>query len=63
MVVINKEQNEGVDKARLTALENVRGEFLTFVDADDWLEKNAIKTLYDLSQQTRADAVIGNVQI
>lgn len=62
VVVINKEQNEGVDKARLTALENVRGEFLTFVDADDWLEKDAIKTLYDLSQQTGADAVIGNIQ-
>lgn len=61
-VVINKEQNEGVDKARLTALKNVRGEFLTFVDADDWLEKDAIKTLYELSQQTGADAVIGNMQ-
>lgn len=62
VVVINKEKNEGVDKARLTALEKVRGEFLIFVDADDWLEKDAIKTLYDLSQQTGADAVIGNIQ-
>lgn len=62
VVVINKEQNEGVDKARLTALENVRGEYLTFVDADDWLEKDAIKTLYEISQQTGADAVIGNMQ-
>ena len=63
VVIINKEKNEGVDKARLTALENVRGEYLTFVDAVDWLEKDAINTLYDLSQQTGADAVIGNMQI
>jgi len=62
VVVINKEKNEGVDKARLTALEYIHGECLTFVDADDWLEKDAIKTLYDLSQQTGADAVIGKMQ-
>lgn len=62
VVVINKEQNEGVDKARLTALEKVRGEFLTFVDADDWLEKDAIGILYSNSQETGADAVIGNMQ-
>lgn len=61
VVVINKEKNEGVDKARLTALENVRGEFLTFVDADDWLEKDAIETLYSTAQEKGADVIIGKM--
>lgn len=63
VVVINKETNEGVDKARCSGLENVQGEYLTFVDADDWMEEHAIETLYNLSQKTGADAVIGKMRI
>ena len=34
--VIDKKKNEGVDKARFTGLENCRGDFVAFVDSDDW---------------------------
>lgn len=62
VIVINKEKNEGVDKARLTGLDHVHGEYLTFVDADDWIENDAIETLYTLSQKTGADVVIGKMR-
>ena len=62
IIVINKEKNEGVDKARLTALNHVHGDFLTFVDADDWIERDAIESLYTTSQETGADVVIGKIR-
>lgn len=34
--VIDKKKNEEVDKARFTGLENCHGDFVAFVDSDDW---------------------------
>lgn len=39
IIVVNKE-NEGLPLARKTGLEYSMGEFIGFVDADDWIEKN-----------------------
>ena len=36
MKVIDKKKNEEVDKARFTGLENCHGDFVAFVDSDDW---------------------------
>lgn len=48
VVVINKE-NEGVSKARNIGLEIARGKYVTFVDADDWIDihtyENTIKIM------------------
>lgn len=40
-VVIHK-QNEGVSIARLIAFEHSRGEFITFIDSDDYVDANYI---------------------
>ena len=37
-------KNEGVSKARNKALELLKGEWFTFVDADDFLLENALQT-------------------
>lgn len=44
--VLHKE-NEGVSKARNTALERVCGEWFTFVDADDYLLEDALQTYHN----------------
>ena len=36
-VVVHK-QNEGVAKARITAFEHSRGQLITFIDADDYVD-------------------------
>ena len=38
--VINQE-NQGLSGARNTGIENAKGDYIMFVDADDWLESNA----------------------
>lgn len=44
--VINIE-NSGVSKARNIGLENSNGEWVTFIDADDWLERTYVEVLVE----------------
>ena len=52
--------NQGVSTARNAGLRCASGEFIGFVDADDWIEPNMFETLYALSIQHSADLVICN---
>ena len=47
--------NQGVSTARNKGIEQAEGEFLSFVDADDYLEKDAIETLLKLMEETESD--------
>ena len=60
--LIDKEVNEGVDKARYSALQEVSGDYIAFVDSDDWIEKDAFETLINISFETGADVVIGKMR-
>lgn len=42
--VINQE-NQGLSGARNTGIENAKGDYIMFVDADDWLEPNAFEII------------------
>ena len=42
--VINQE-NQGLSGARNTGIENAKGDYIMFVDADDWLEPNAFELI------------------
>lgn len=45
VVIINKE-NTGVSDSRNIAMKQVRGKYLTFVDADDYVAKNYLTTMF-----------------
>lgn len=55
--IIHHDTNRGLAAARNTAVEASRGEFLFHVDADDWVESNAIELLLKRQQDTDADIV------
>ena len=52
------QENGGVSRARNTALDAARGEYVGFVDSDDWIESEMISTLYDTAIEHEADAVV-----
>ena len=49
------QENKGVSGARNTGLENAGGEYILYVDADDWIEKDTLEIL--LKQSENADIV------
>lgn len=56
--LIKNEQNQGVEISRLRGLEAATGEYLMFVDADDWLlHRDVIRRMVDKIRETRADYV------
>lgn len=55
--VIHKE-NGGVSSARNVGIDNAKGEYIGFVDSDDWTEKKYIQKLYEVLIQENADIAL-----
>lgn len=59
VVVIDKLENQGVDLARISGVKAAKGDYIIFLDADDWFDYDAIEHLLNISQTTGADMVYG----
>lgn len=51
--------NLGLGKTREKGIENAKGEFLLFVDSDDYIKKDYIETYYHAMESADVDVVIG----
>ncbi|MCH5268708.1 MAG: glycosyltransferase family 2 protein [Lachnospiraceae bacterium] len=62
IVVVNKE-NGGLPSARNAGIDAATGEYLSFVDADDYIEPDMIEKLYSAAKRTKAEIVICGANI
>lgn len=58
--IINQSENKGCPAARNLAIQIATGEFVLFVDGDDYLEKDSVSSLVSEQEATAADLVVGN---
>ena len=54
--VFHRKKNQGVSEARNLGINESRGDYITFLDADDCYEFQALETLWNLREQSGADA-------
>ena len=58
--IVNHGCNRGLFQARITGVENSKGEYIIFVDADDCISIDWVRTLVNKQVETKADVVIGD---
>ena len=55
--VVHKKQNEGLGFARNSGLEIATGEYVTFLDSDDWVELDYCEKPYSIAVKYNADLI------
>ena len=56
--LLEKEVNGG---SRLDGIKMARGEYIVFVDQDDWMPKDAIEKMYNAAVENDVDVIIGQI--
>lgn len=56
-IKVFSQENAGPGAARNIGISNASGKYVLFVDADDWLESNALEYLYEKFSQTNANII------
>lgn len=57
--LIENQQNKGVDRSRFSGIDVAKGDYIFFLDADDWISQDALALLYDRITKDKSDLVIG----
>lgn len=56
---VMEREHQGVSAARNKGIQSASGTWITFVDADDWLESDALEYLKKTAEEQNADIVMG----
>ena len=52
------QENKGLSATRNVGLDNAQGKYIYFIDSDDYLELNALETLYNIAEEKSLDCVL-----
>lgn len=59
--VIHK-KNKGLGFARNTGLEYAKGEYILFLDSDDYIDKGTLEKVYNTAKNTKSDITVFNMR-
>lgn len=60
--IIDFKENKGGAAARNAGINEAQGEYIGFVDSDDYIDLDFFEKLYTMAQQTNADIIKGNLR-
>lgn len=55
--IINQKENKGLGAARNIGLNNATGEYIWFIDSDDYINLNSCKIIYDIAKKNELDII------
>lgn len=55
------QENQGLSNARNRGMEVAEGEYISFIDSDDWLLESKMEMIYNESINQQVDMIMGNV--
>lgn len=59
-ITLIHQDNKGLVKARIEGIRHAKGEYVFFLDADDWVSTRAIESLINASENETADVVVAH---
>lgn len=59
-IIVISQKNKGAGSCRNKGIDIAKGEYISFVDSDDWLELNALEELYENAITNSSDIVLFN---
>lgn len=59
--LVQRKENGGLSAARNSGIKVAIGEWITFIDSDDWVANDYLSSLYNVAYQDDADVVMGNI--
>lgn len=63
IIVVHKKENEGLGFARNTGLQYAHGEYVAFLDSDDWFERDMMERLYNECIKENLDVIYSEFNV
>lgn len=60
-IILIEKENGGVSSARNLGIINAKGEYLAFVDSDDWIDLNMYEELYNIATINKCECVMCSI--
>ena len=57
-IIYIKQENRGISEARNQGLKYATGDYIVFIDSDDYIEPSYISDMYEIAEQKQCDIVI-----
>ena len=62
VIVFNREKNGGLSAARNSGIDIATGDYIYFLDSDDWIDLDYIEKMYEAAELSRGD-IVANANI